>query len=193
MPLGYHFGALYLPSVDSEYRIRKLWQLGLATILLFVLMRAFNIYGDSYSWTVQETVALTAASFFNLTKYPPSLMFLLVTIGPSLIFLALAEKWKGGFADKLVTIGRVPMFFYIIHIYVIHLAAVVAALLTGFSFSDMVIHIWVTMQSELQGYGFSLWVVYLLWIVLVVVLYPICSWYNSYKQSNRGKWWLSYL
>ena len=92
-----------------------------------------------------------------------------------------------------MVIGRVPMFFYIVHIYVIHLLAVVAAISTGFDFSDMVIDLWVTLQPQLQGYGFNLWTVYLIWVVLTIALYPICSWYNSYKTNHREKWWLSYL
>ena len=75
----------------------------------------------------------------------------------------------------------------------IHLLAVVAAMSTGFDFSDMVIDIWVTLQPQLQGYGFDLWVVYLVWIVLTIALYPVCSWYNNYKTNHREKWWLSYL
>lgn len=193
MPLGYYFGEIYLPSVDVDFRIKKLMKLGITLTLLFVLLRVVNLYGDPYFWAVQDSLSLTIASFFNVSKYPPSLMYLLITLGPSLIFLSLAEKWQGKFSSMLIIIGRVPMFYYIIHLYVIHAFAVCAALLTGFTFSDMVIDVWVTLQPELQGYGFGLWVVYLLWIVLVIALYPICSWYNTYKSNNKDKWWLSYL
>ena len=103
------------------------------------------------------------------------------------------RKWRGPFFDKLITIGRVSMFFYIIHIYIIHLLALIAAVFTGFKASDMVIDFWVNELPELQGYGFNLWVVYLIWIVLTFALYPICSWYNNYKTNHRDKWWLSYL
>ncbi len=193
MPLGYYFGELYKSSVSQEYRLKKLWQLGLGLTLLFFVLRFINVYGDPYFWAPQETLGLTIASFFNITKYPPSLMYLLITIGPSILFLAVAEKWQGAFTQKFVTIGRVPMFFYIVHIYVIHLFAVFAALATGFSFSDMVIDLWITLQPQLQGYGFGLGIVYLIWIVLTIALYPICSWYDAYKTSNRDKWWLSYI
>lgn len=193
MPLGYYFGELYKPSVDSKFRTKRLFQIGLGLTLLFLVLRAINIYGDPYTWSQQESFGLTVASFFNITKYPPSLFYLLITLGPSIIFLALAERWQGKLTDKLVVIGRVPMFFYILHIYVIHFFAVIAALSTGFEFSDMVIDIWVTLQPELQGYGFNLWVVYLIWIVLTIAMYPICSWYNNYKTNHREKWWLSYL
>ena len=193
MPLGYYFGELYKPSVSPEFRVKRLWQLGISITLAFFIIRFINIYGDPYPWSPQMSFDFTIMSFFNLTKYPPSLLYLLITMGPSIIFLAMAEKWKGSFFDKLITIGRVPMFFYIIHIYIIHLLALVAAVLTGFNASDMVIDFWVNEQPELQGYGFSLWVVILVWILLIIALYPVCSWFNRYKSNIRDKWWLSYL
>ncbi len=193
MPLGFYFGELYKPSYDPKLRIKRLFQLGLGLTLLFFVLRSINIYGDPYTWTEQESFGMTIASYFNITKYPPSLLYLLITLGPSILFLAFVENIQNQWTEKLVVIGRVPMFFYIVHIYVIHLLAVVAAMSTGFDFSDMVIDIWVTLQPQLQGYGFDLWVVYLVWIVLTIALYPVCSWYNNYKTNHREKWWLSYL
>lgn len=193
MPLGYYFGELYKPSVSPEFRVKRLWQLGISITLAFFIIRFVNIYGDPYPWSPQKSFDFTVMSFFNLTKYPPSLLYLLITLGPSIIFLAVTEKWKGSFFDKLITIGRVPMFFYIIHIYFIHLLALIAAVLTGFNASDMVIDFWINEEPQLQGYGFSLWVVYLVWIALIIGLYPLCSWFNNYKSNNRDKWWLSYL
>jgi len=193
MPLGYYFGELYLPSFDARLRVKRLWQIGIGMTVLFIVLKFVNLYGDPYFWSAQKSLSFTIMSFFNITKYPPSLMYLLITLGPAIIFLAMAEKWQGTFSSKLITIGQVPMFYYIVHIYLIHAFAVVAALLTGFSYSDMIIDVWVTMQSDLQGYGFSLGVVYLLWIVLLIGLYPVFSWYKCYKQANRDKWWLGYL
>ena len=193
MPLGYYLGEFYKPSFDAKLRVKRLFQLGLGMTLLFFVMRTINVYGDPYFWSAQDSMGMTIASFFNITKYPPSLFYLLLTLGPSLIFLALVENWQNKWTDKLVVIGRVPMFFYIVHIYVIHFFAVLAALLTGFDFSDMVIDLWVTLQPQLQGYGFDLWAVYLIWILLTIGLYPLCSWYNNYKTAHREKWWLSYL
>ena len=193
MPLGYHFGELYLPSVDSDFRIKKLLKIGLTLTILFFVIRGVNLYGDPYIWSSQKSLSFTIMSFFNISKYPPSLIYLLITLGPSIIFLSYAEKWQGSFSMKLVTIGRVPMFYYIVHIYAIHLLATVAAVMTGFSASDMVISKWVTMHTPLQGYGFDLWVTYVIWIGLIIALYPLCSWYDSYKSNNRDKWWLSYL
>jgi len=193
MPLGYYFGALYTGNADVHFRRKTLLQLGFAAIALFFALRIFNFYGDASHWEMQESISMSIASFFNVSKYPPSLLYLLITLGPAFVFLAFAENWQGAFHDKLVVIGRVPMFFYIVHLYVIHLAALVAAVVTGFPASAMVIDIWVGMQSALQGYGFSLGVVYLVWLAVVIGLYPLCNWYNTYKNNNRDKWWLSYL
>ena len=93
----------------------------------------------------------------------------------------------------MVVIGRVPMFFYIVHIYLIHILALFAAMATGFKASDMVIDLWINMSPELKGYGFSLGAVYLLWLAIILGLYPLCNWYNNYKNDNRDKWWLSYF
>jgi len=193
MPLGYYFGELYKKDVNPQFRTQKLWQLGIGISVLFFALRFANIYGDSISWSLQESFSVTIMSFFSLSKYPPSLLFLLITISPTLIFLALAEKWNDGIFDKLITIGRVPMFFYVAHIFAIHIAATIAAVLTGFNFSDMIIDVFIIFQHELKGYGFGLAVVYLVWIAIILILYPICSWFNKYKINNREKWWLSYL
>ena len=193
MPLGYYFGDLYKADVPAAYRIKKLWVIGLTTTVLFIVLRFSNLYGDPFHWSAQEDFSFTILSFLNVMKYPPSLLFLLVTLGPSIVFLALAESWRGWFFDQLVIIGRVPMFFYVVHLYVIHGIAVIAAVATGFNASDMIIDIWITMQPELQGYGFGLGIVYLVWIAIVLALWPVCIWYNKYKTENRDKWWLSYL
>lgn len=193
MPLGYYFGLLYQQNYDPGLRRKSLRYLGMFMILLFILMRAINLYGDLTPWSARETVGFTLLSFLNVTKYPPSLHFLLVTLGPAILLLSFAEKWKGKVADALVTIGKVPMFFYIIHLYVIHFFALIAVVALGLSPKTMVIDLFVTLTPELQGYGFSLLMVYIIWILLVLLLYPLCTWYWNYKKNNRHKWWLSYL
>ncbi|MFT6880019.1 MAG: putative membrane protein [Arcticibacterium sp.] len=194
MALGYYFGELYRPSVLSSERTRKLLYIGFSTTLLFFVLRYINVYGNLEPWIAYESFSSTLMSFFDITKYPPSLLYLLITLGPSMVFLALVEKWQEHtWAAKLVTIGRVPMFFYIVHVYVIHLVALFAAKLTGFKFSDMIIDFFVVLQPELKGYGFNLWIVYLIWVLLIVGLYPLCQRYDRYKSNNRDKWWLCYL
>ena len=193
MPLGYHFGALYAPELSKSQRFKALLKLGVVTSLSFILIRSLNVYGDPYNWEAMGNLSFTILSFLNLTKYPPSLLYLLMTIGPSIILLAFAEKWRTRVYDAVVVIGRVPMFYYIIHIYIIHFIALFAAKFQGFEWSDMQITLWVTLEPQLQGYGFNLWVVYLIWILLVIGLYPVCAWYYNYKSNNRQKWWLSYF
>jgi uncharacterized membrane protein len=193
MPLGYYFGGLYLPDVEVAFRRKRLIQMGTFIIVGFLILRTTNLYGDPKPWEVQKSIGLTIASFFNVFKYPPSLLYLMITTGPTLLFLALVENWKGKIPSRLIIIGRVPMFFYIVHVYVIHAFASLAAVLTGFKFSDMQIDIWVNDQAALQGYGFFLWTVYVIWVLLILGLYPVCRWYNNYKSNNRDKWWLSYL
>jgi uncharacterized membrane protein len=193
MLLGYCFGSLYLPSVNSDSRRKTLLYLGFTGIAAFIIIRLINVYGDPAPWSVQENPAFTLLSFINVTKFPPSLLYALVTLGPAMIFLAVSEKYTGKVAQGIVILGRVPMFYYVVHIYAIHIIAVIAALSTGYHLSDMVFNTWITDSPNLKGYGFNLGVVYIVWIGLVAALYPLCKWYDSYKLKNRDQWWLSYM
>jgi len=193
MALGFSFGTLYSKGYSSEVRQRLLLRLGLATTFLFIALRALNDYGDSSLWSMQNSAAFTLLSFLNLTKYPPSMLYLLMTLGPAILFLAWTEKVKGWFASALIVFGRVPFFYYILHIYLIHALALLAAELTGFGWDSMVLDKPVWLSDSLVGYGFSLPVVYLIWIGVVLALYPLCVWYDKLKSNNRKWWWLSYL
>jgi uncharacterized membrane protein len=193
MLTGYAFGQLYLPTFDAGKRKKILLYLGLGAIALFILVRFINIYGDANHWSVQKTPVFTLMSFLNTTKYPPSLLYILMTLGPSMLFLAFSEKPLNRFTEKLVVFGRVPMFFYILHIYLIHALAVIAAAISGYKWSDMVLTGWVSMNEQLKGYGYSLAFVYVLWIIIIVAVYPLCRQYDNYKRANRTKWWLSYI
>lgn len=193
MMLGYCFGVFYRSTYDDATRRKILIYLGSASILLFVVIRLINAYGDPHPWSVQPNPVFTILSFLNVSKYPPSLLYVLMTLGPAILFLAVSEKYFGALSEKIKVLGRVPMFYYLLHLYLIHSLAVLAAVLTGYDASDMVFNTWVTNSPELTGYGFSLWVVYVIWIGVVVILYPLCNWYDSYKTAQRGQWWLSYL
>ncbi|MBZ9788419.1 heparan-alpha-glucosaminide N-acetyltransferase domain-containing protein [Psychroflexus sp. CAK57W] len=193
MPLGYHLGGLYTSAYDAKARRQLLIYIGLAAIGLFFGIRAINIYGNLTFWTTYEDFGKTLMSFFNVSKYPPSLLYLLITLGPSMILLAWAEHFKGKLYTITVLFGKVPMFFYIIHIYYIHLLAVIAAYLTGYDPSLMIVDVWISFETGLQGYGFSLGVVYLVWLFVAVTLYPVCVWYWNYKKTHRHHWWLSYV
>ena len=194
MTLGYCAGKLYTPSFDAARRRRFLLMAGSGAIMLFIILRLLNGYGDGAHWSTQQSPVFTFLSFINVTKYPPSLLYAMVTLGPALLFLALAEKTKGGFARVVSVYGRVPMFYYLLHIFLIHILTMVcAALFTDFSWTIWILKepLWFT--ETLKGYGFSLGVVYLVWLFVVISLYPLCRWYDRYKQSHRNKRWLSYL
>jgi uncharacterized membrane protein len=193
MAAGYCFGQLYAPAVDAAKRKKILIRLGVGAIVLFVIVRTLNFYGDPKPWLPQHNSAFTLLSFLNTSKYPPSFLYLLMTLGPSFLFLAYTEKPLNRFAKMIVVFGRVPLFFYIVHIYVIHLLAIGGALLCGYKSSDMVISTWVTLSPGLKGYGFGLPVVYTIWILLLIGLYPLCKWYDRYKSAHRANKWLSYL
>ena len=193
MVLGYCFGVLFRSDVDPGIRRRKLLTIGTAFIAAFFFIRSLNVYGDPGKWTVGETPVLTLLSFLNVQKYPPSLLYTLITLGPALIFLAFAERMLAGWTKPVLALGRAPFLYYILHVYLIHLLAVGAALITGFSMSDMVFNTWITDSPDLRGYGFGLPVVYALWIIVVLMLLPVCVKYDKYKTTHREKWWLSYL
>ena len=174
-----------------EARRRKLFvQLGVAATLLFIVVRAINAYGNPGPWQAQRTGALTIASFLNVQKYPPSLDFLLMTLGPALIALAVAERMHGRVAQWLAVYGRVPLFFYVVHIFVAHAVAVCIAYAQG--------GVWRTIPvvndpaSIPAWYGVSLAGVYVAWAFVVLVLYYPCRRFARLKNA-RTDWWLSYL
>lgn len=193
--VGYCLGSLYGSDVDAGVRKRTLRNLGIGVILLFILLRFTNMYGDPAHWSSQKNFLFTVFSFVNVTKYPPSLLFVLMTTGPALLFLAYAERPLNKFTAKVMVFGKVPMFFYLLHIPVIHTLGIFAAMISGRPASDMVnFTTWVTANQQLVGYGFSLVVVYLVWIGVMLLLYPLCLWFSKYKQANQGtKKWLSYF
>ncbi len=193
MTLGYYFGQLYQPSFNNKKRINILYGTGIFLIILFSLFRISNLYGDLHPWVKQNTIQYSILSVLNVTKYPPSFSFICITIGPALIFLAAAENFRNKLSKVFITVGQVPMFFYILHIYVLHLVAIVAVVASGYKFSDMILNIWIPFNTHLKGYGFSLPVVYLIWLGIIIALYPLCKIYNRYKKENKHKWWLSYL
>jgi uncharacterized membrane protein len=194
MALGYCFGYLYTPEFGAEKRKKWLLLIGSGAVLLFVLLRLFNVYGDPSPWAKQPDSFFSFLSFLKTTKYPSSLLYQLMTIGPSILFLAFTER-SNNFISKFVSIyGRVPMFFYIIHIYLIHLAALFAAeYFSPFGWQLWILKepLWIT--ETLKGYGFGLDVVYWVWLAVVLVLFPLCKWYDRYKTAHKEKWWLSYL
>jgi uncharacterized membrane protein len=193
MALGYCFGQLYEKDFDAQLRKKWLLGLGFGALALFFVLRAINIYGDLVPWTVQNTTTKTVLSFFNVTKYPPSLLYLCITVGPSLLFLVAVENVKNKISDFFLVFGRVPLFFYFLHVLVIHVFAIIGILLFGGTWQDMILTAESFLGGNLATYGYSLFVVYLVWIGVVLMLYPFCKKYMMYKANNKDKWWLSYL
>lgn len=194
MTLGYCFGSLYSAGYDAEKRRQTLFLLGCVSILLFVILRSGNFYGDASAWSVQKNTAFSILSFLNVTKYPPSLLYTLMTLGPALIFLALTEGRSNRLTEKIAIFGRTPMFYYLAHIFLIHLFAMVGAVILGYKWSDMILSSMIQKAPTLKGYGFNLITVYIVWIALVLLLYPLCKWFDRYKRANKSmKWWTSYI
>ncbi|HKS28194.1 MAG TPA: heparan-alpha-glucosaminide N-acetyltransferase domain-containing protein [Pyrinomonadaceae bacterium] len=189
MATGYSFGQIF--RLEAEKRRRVLLYLGLALTLLFVLIRATNLYGDPRPWSVQGNALWTFFSFINCQKYPPSLLFLLMTLGPAIASLAFFERVNlkpSALAAPFVVFGRVPLFYYVLHLFVIHGLAV------GFAFIKYGSKLQDAFQTGRppEDYGYSLPIVYLVWIGIILALYPICRWFAGVKR-RRKEAWLSYI
>jgi uncharacterized membrane protein len=186
MALGYSLGPVF--AMDAARRRRTLLWLGLACTAAFIGLRALNLYGDAAPWTTQPTSAFTVLSFLNVTKYPPSLLYLLMTLGPLFLALALAEGRRGAFAQVLIVFGRVPFFYYLLHLLLLHCMAVGLGLAQGFELMQFLGPFW----KFPKGYGLNLIAVYAAWAIAVLALYFPSRWFSALK-SRRRDWWLSYL
>ena len=190
--VGYGLGQIY--SWEAARRRAFLLRLGLALTAAFIVTRAINVYGDPSRWTQQKTALFTVLSFLNDTKYPPSLLFLLMTLGPAMVFLWAVDRGTPRSLQPALVIGKVPMFYYILHFFLIHLLAVIT------TYARYGTAHWMFESPDLghypfsppPGWGYSLPVVYLIWGLVVVIMYPLCRWYAAVKQ-RRTDTWLSYL
>ena len=178
--VGYAFGKLFSPETEAQKRKNILLLIGSLSIILFIVLRYINLYGDPHPWEHQIAPRYTVLSFINCNKYPVSLLFALMTLGPAIMFLYFFEGVQNWFTNIMVTIGKVLMFYYIIHIYLIHILAFIFDKPNGSN------------PMGLVG-TFHLWTVYLIWFGIVAALYLPCKWYGKYKAAHPEKWWLSYL
>ncbi len=192
MFIGYALGTLYTNSYDAAKRRKVLLYAGLGVLAMFFILRFLNGYGDPAPWSVQNTSALTIISFFNVSKYPPSLVYLSMTIGPALLILAGTEKISNKFASVLIVYGNVPFFYYLCHWYLLKILNVIAFYATGFKSSEIIGQHHMPPVFQPDEFGFGLGGVYLVWLLILVILYFPCRWYSKYKQSH-SQWWLSYL
>ncbi|WP_406697892.1 heparan-alpha-glucosaminide N-acetyltransferase domain-containing protein [Singulisphaera sp. Ch08] len=187
MAVGYAFGPVLLLPPDRRRTI--LVALGVGLTLGFVGLRALNVYGDPRPWTVQATPLLTLMSFLNCQKYPPSLLYLLMALGPAILALAWLDRLPRFLAGPLATFGQVPLFFFLLHLPVAHGLGVAVAALRGQPVG------WLFETAPFQspeGYDNSLATVYLCWVVAIVILYLPCRWFADVKRRRRDSW-LSYL
>ena len=190
--VGFGLGSLYAPGDDR--RRRTLLRLALASIVGFVVLRWVNVYGDPSPWTTQRSPLFSLLSFVNTTKYPPSLLFLLMTLGPALLILWLADARTPPLLRPAVVVGKVPLFYFVLHLSLIHLLAVVVCYARYGSAH------WMFESPRLDqypitpppGWGYSLPIVYVLWTIVVVALYPLCRWYAA-RRVRGGAWWMRYV
>lgn len=190
--VGYGLGAIYAWS--AARRRVLLSRLGIALTLAFLALRALNAYGDPSRWTRHDPPVYTVLSFLNATKYPPSLLFLLMTLGPALLFLRTVDGGTPRVLRPAIIFGRVPLFYYVVHFPLIHLLALVTCVVRYGSGH------WMFESPDLghypftppPGWGYSLPIVYLVWAVIVCAMYPLCRWYAAVK-ARRSDPWLSYL
>jgi uncharacterized membrane protein len=186
MALGYALGPLF--KLEPAVRARILVRLGLGAVAGFVVLRGLNVYGDPSAWSTQATPGFTVLSFLNVTKYPASLQYLLMTLGPLFLALAAAEKLRGPVERVLVVFGRAPFFYYVLHLFLLHGLALCLGVLQGFAAEAFVGPFW----KYPKGFGLELGAVYLGWASVVAVLYLPTRWFAALKARRRD-WWLSYL
>jgi uncharacterized membrane protein len=188
MAVGYGLGYIFLePATQREGQLKLL---GLASIALFLLLRGANLYGDPSPWSARGDGVMTALSVFNVTKYPPSLLYTLVTLGSALLLLSAMDRLGGVIGEVLATFGRVPLFIYVLHLYAAHAAAVALWLTEGFDFHQS--RGFGIQAAPPAGLGLSLASTYVAWFLIMAALYPACRWFAGVKRRRRD-WWLSYL
>jgi uncharacterized membrane protein len=195
MALGFCFGRVLELPADKRQGI--IFRLGIAVVIAFLVVRVVNRYGDGEPWSWGDSALYTVLWFLNTTKYPPSLQFLLMTLGPALILLSSFDRRSFSRSNPLIVFGRVPLFYFVLHFVAAHIAACVLAVFTygssAFAFMRQPVP---SMGGNANifppNFGWDLWVAYAVWIAIVVALYPLCRWYAGIKQRKRS-WWLSYV
>ena len=192
MSAGFCFGRIV--ALPGPQRRQWMLRIGLGLTLAFLVIRAINVYGDPVRWSTRFP-GMTVLSFLRCTKYPPSLDFLLMTLGPAILLLTWLDTMRFAKTNPLIVFGRTPLFYFLVHMFVIHLLAIPLALLryghAGFLWTPLP-----SMGGDIKlyppGYGYSLLTVYAIWAAVVVMLYPLCLWFSRLKEQRKD-WWLSYL
>ena len=191
--LGYGLAPWFL--LPQPVRDRRFPALGLALLALFGVLRGANLYGTPQHWALQPTLTQTLMDVMRVEKYPPSLLYVCATLGLVFLAMPLIDRAGGALARVLLVFGAVPLFAYVLHLYLAHALAIVLRLATGQSTAglhDLVRNVFFH-PERLQGSGFALGLVYLAWLALLLALYPLCRWYADLRRRRRDWWWLSYL
>jgi uncharacterized membrane protein len=189
MLTGFAAGRLFDQPVEKRKTLFT--KIGLYALALFLVIRGINIYGDSVQWSTQKNWEFTILSFINVTKYPPSLDFCLLTLGIMFLGLSWAEGVRNKFTQIATVYGKVPLFYFLVHWYIIHPLMFLIVFLQGYRLPDLVFGL--NLGRPKGPSGVNLFYVYLIWIFVVALLYPICKWYGRYKEANKDKQWLRYL
>jgi uncharacterized membrane protein len=185
------FGAGHYFMLDEDKQRKIFLKAGLIAIGSFILLRVINIYGDPSSWAAQQMPVFTILSFVNVTKYPPSLHYCLLFLGMMLVIIGLVQNVRARWISIVCVYGKVPLFYFLVHWYIIHPLVFVMVYLQGFSRSDMLFG--TNFGRPKAGSGIELWAVYLIWAGIVLIMYPICRWYGRYKEQHKEKKWLRYI
>ncbi len=189
MLIGFAAGRLF--ERPTTIRKQLFLKIGLAALVLFLIIRGINIYGDSFPWARQNTPLFTLLSFLNVTKYPPSLVFSLLTLGGMFLLLSLVEGLQNKFTEIASVYGNVPLFYFLIHWYILHPLMFMIVFFQGYTYSDLIFG---TSLGRPKGRsGVNLLYTYLIWVLVVIALYPICRWYGNYKGKHKEKKWLRYI
>jgi len=190
MLAGFASGKLF--ELQQLKRKRLFIQIGSSALLLFIIIRFINVYGDPVPWSVQQQQSFTFLSFMNVTKYPPSLVFCLITLGIMFLILALAEGAKGRLINIASVYGRVPLFYFLVHFFLIHFILIAILFLQGFHWSQFDFASGTFGRPKGAESGLPLWAIYLIWIGVVLILYKPCVWFGNYKREHK-QWWLKYI
>jgi len=190
MLIGFATGKYF--ELDSTTRKRIFLRIGSIALMLFVAIRFINIYGDPIPWSAQKNTVYTFLSFMSITKYPPSLLFCLVTLGIMFLVLAQAEQVRGRLAAIVFRYGKVPLFYFLLHFYLIHIIMFFVLWSQGISWSQMEFATGTFGRPANIKSGVNLWEVYLIWIGVVSILYKPCMWFGQYKATHN-QWWLKYI
>jgi uncharacterized membrane protein len=193
MFLGFSIGSWFYRDFAAAKRKRVLLQTGLSLVGIFLLIRYFNLYGNPRDWQAGGGFWKSVFEFLNTSKYPPSLQYLCMTLGPACIFLSFTENIRTRLSRFVAVYGQVPFFYYILHFYLLHFILAIVFFASGYSPADINDpQLFFAIYFRPLNFGYNLWVVYVIWIAVVLILYFPCRWFSRYKKEHTA-WWLRYV